>query len=60
MGIGKELNIIGSQDMSSASSQVANQLATIYKQYLEPFDILYVISYKQEVEYWKAQAKSIG
>ena len=60
MEIGRELNIIGSYDMSSASSQVADQLAAIYKQYLEPFDTIYVLSFRQEVEYREAQAKSIG
>ena len=58
--IGRELNIIGSHDVSSASSRVADQLAAIYRQYLEPFDMIYVLSFRQEVEYRETQAKLIG
>ena len=59
MEIVRELDIIGSQNVSSAASQLANQLATIYTLYLKPFDDLYVLSYMQEVEHRKKQADLI-
>jgi len=45
--------------MTPASSEVASQLATIYKRYLGEFDTLYVMSFVQELQQM-AHAKLIG
>jgi len=58
--IGQQLNVIRSPDASSSSTEVADQLAMIYKRYLEHFDAIYVVSFMQELHSRQAHAKLIG
>jgi hypothetical protein len=60
LGIGRKLGLVQSQDMSSASSEVAGRLARVYEEYLQHFDVIYVMSFVQELEHRKGHPKSIG
>ena len=60
MKIGTRLGFIQSQDIASTSSEVADRLATIYKQYLGEFDTIYVMSFIQELKQRMADTKSSG
>jgi len=57
--IGRKLDFI-SPETSSASDEVADRLADIYKRYLEQFDRIYVMSFMQEVEHRRGRATLIG
>lgn len=48
--IGTWLHFIRPQDTGPASFAVADRLSTIYSRYLEEFDTIYVMSYRQELE----------
>jgi len=58
--IGRKLGLIHAHEMPSTSSEVADRLASIYKEYLQQFDGIYVMSFAQELEYRKEHPKSIG
>lgn len=58
--IGTRLGFIQSQDTVSASSEIADRLATIYKQYLGEFDTIYVMSFIQELKQRMADSESTG
>lgn len=59
--ISQNLDLIHeSPGMSPASAEVANRLATIYGQYLQQFDEIYVRSFVQELQHWGRHSTSIG
>ena len=60
MKIGKGIGFIQSQDMKSASAEVADRLATIYKRYLAEFDAIYVTSFVEELQQRITHARLIG
>jgi len=58
--IATELDFVQSHDVEPASSEAVDRIVTIYERYLQDFDEVYVMSYREVVEKRRADARSTG